>query len=70
MTISYRIIETNGYTLIESGGCTYAEEDLSDSIWLVNRELRAGLPKREQLKARRQVATYEVLLSALRSAGA
>lgn len=71
MTISYRIIETGtGYTLIESGNRAYALEDLCDSIWLINKELRgAFLSRRERKEARRQIARYETLLSALRSAG-
>ncbi|MGA9764532.1 MAG: hypothetical protein WA384_12215 [Rhodomicrobium sp.] len=72
MTISYRIFETDsGYTLIESGGRTYAEEDLCDSIWLISKELRgAYLPKRERNEARKWIKQYEELLSALRSVGA
>jgi hypothetical protein len=72
MLTSYRILSHNGYdNVIEFNGREYAEEDLCDTIWLVNQELRSGrLPKREQIEAKRQIAQYGELLAALRSAGA
>ena len=70
MTISYRIFQTNGNNRIEFSGLLYAEDDLHEAIWLVNRELRAGLPKRERIEAQHQITQYETLLDALRNAGA
>jgi len=50
MTLSYRIFHTAGDNRIEFNGQIYAADDLHDAIWLVNRELRAGLPKRERIE--------------------
>ena len=50
-------------------GHALTEDELCEAIWLVNRELQAGLPKRERVEAKRQIAQYEAMLSALRSAG-
>ena len=36
-----------------------------ESIWLVNMELRNGLPKRERIEAKRQIAEMEAALNAL-----
>ena len=69
MTISYRLFQTSGDHRIEFNGQTYAEDQLHEEIWLVNRELRAGLPKREQIEAQNQIAQYEAMLDALRRAG-
>ena len=69
MTISYRLFQTSGDHRIEFNGQTYAEDQLHEEIWLVNRELRAGLPKREQIEAQNQIAQYEAMLNALRRAG-
>lgn len=57
---------------IEYRGHLYAADELREAIWLVNIELRNGLPKRERVEAERQIAQYEALLDALRkkSAGA
>ena len=70
MTTSYRILRTSGGNRIASGGETFAGDELCEAIWLVNMELRAGLPRRERIEAKRQIAQYEELLSALRSAEA
>ena len=65
------ILSRNGSdNIVAYCDCEYAEEDLCEALWLVNMELRAGLPRRERIEARRQIAHYESLLSALRSAGA
>jgi len=69
MTISYRILQTAGDNRIEFCGQTYAEDELQEAIWLVNRELRAGLPRRERIEAQQQITQYEAMLDALRSAG-
>ena len=42
MTISYRILQTAGDNRIEFCGQIYAEDELHEAIWLVNRELRAA----------------------------
>jgi hypothetical protein len=70
MTAAHRILNNSGERRIECGGTAFAEDELREALWLVNMELRAGLPRREQIEARRQIARYEQLLSALRSAGA
>ncbi len=70
MTITHRILNNSGERRIELDGRAFAEDELREALWLVNIELRAGLPRREQIEARRQIARYEGLLSALRSAGA
>ena len=69
MTISYRLFQTNGDHRIEFNGQTYAEDQLHEEIWLVKRELRAGLPKHERIEAHNQIAHYEAMLDALRRAG-
>jgi len=69
MTAAHRILNNSGERRIESGGQVFAEDELCEALWLVNVELRAGLPRRERIEARRQIARYEALLSALRSAG-
>ena len=51
---------------IEEGGESYAADELYEAIWLVNIELRNGLPKQERITAKRQIARYEALLDALR----
>ena len=53
---------------IEYRGHLYAEDELRESIWLVNIELRAGLPKRERIEAQQQIAELESRLQALLSA--
>ena len=70
MTISYRVIKNNGDALIECGGQIYGEEDLCEAIWLVQKELRHGLPKKEQIVAQRQIAQFQAMLDALRAGGA
>ena len=70
MTKAYRILNNSGEIHIEFAGRAFAEDELREALWLVNIELRAGLPRREQIEARRQIAQYEALLSALRRAGA
>jgi len=55
---------------IEENGESYAADELHEAIWLVNIELRNGLPKQERITAKRQIARYEALLDALRKEGA
>ena len=69
MTISYRILPSAPFNRIECAGRIYSEDTLHEEIWLVNRELRAGLSKREQIEAQHQIAQYEAMLDALRRAG-
>jgi hypothetical protein len=70
MTISYQIQHIAGDNRIAYQGHLYAEDELIETIWLVNMELRNGLPMRERAEAKGQIAEYEKLLDALRSAGA
>ena len=70
MTISYRISNNSGEPRIEFDGQVFAEDELYEALWLVNIELRGGLSRRERADAKREIAQYEELLSALRSAGA
>jgi hypothetical protein len=70
MTASYRIQQIAGNNRIEYQGHFYAAEELVETIWIVNMELRNGLPKRERVAAKWQIARYEALLAALREAGA
>jgi hypothetical protein len=70
MTISYRILNSYAYPVIEFGGQVYGEEDLCDAIWLVQKELRHGLPKDEQIVAQRQITDFQAMLDALRAGGA
>ena len=65
MTKAYRIQNNR----IEFSGQSFAEDELHEAIWLVNIELRAGLPKGEQIEARQRIKQYEAMLSALRGAG-
>ena len=45
---------------VEYRGHFYAEDELRESIWLVNMELRNGLPRRERIEAKQQIAeVYE-----------
>lgn len=69
MTKAYRIINTSNEPRIEFDGQSFAADELHEAIWLVNIELRGGLPKGEQIEARQQIAHYEAMLSALRGAG-
>ena len=55
---------------IEYRGYFHAEDELRESIWLANIELRAGLPKRERIEAQQQIAEMESRLQALLSAEA
>ena len=50
---------------VEYRGHFYAEDELRESIWLVNMELRNGLPQRERIEAKRQIAEMEAALKAL-----
>ncbi len=50
---------------IEYRGQFYAEDELRESIWLCNIELRGGLPKREAVEAKQQIAAMEAKLQAL-----
>jgi len=70
MTISYRLINNNGDTRIEYKAETYGLEDLCESIWLHQIELRRGLPKNERIESQRAIALYQTLLDALRAGGA
>lgn len=70
MTNSYLIQQNAGDVRIEYQGHLYAEDELNEAIWLVNIELRNGLPKRERIEAKRQVAQFKTLLDALREARA
>ena len=69
MAISYRILQTAGDNRIEFCGQIYAEDELREAIWLVNMELRNGLPQNERIEAQDQIRQYGELLAALRSAG-
>jgi hypothetical protein len=69
MTAAHRILNISGERRIESRGTAFAGDELCEALWLVSIELRAGLPRRERIEAKRQIARYEALLSALRSAG-
>jgi len=53
---------------IEYRGHLYAEDELRESIWLVNIELRAGLPKREHIEAQQQIVEMESCLRMLLTA--
>ncbi len=70
MTNSYQIQQIAGDIRIDYLGQSYAEDQLIEEIWLVNIELRSGLPKRERIEAKRQIAQFERLLDGLREAGA
>ncbi|MBA5775564.1 hypothetical protein H2509_00330 [Stappia sp. F7233] len=50
---------------VEYRGHFYAEDELRESIWLVNMELRNGLPTRERIEAKRQITEMEAALTAL-----
>ena len=41
------------------------QTELRESIWLVNMELRNGLPRRERIEARQEIAEMETALKAL-----
>ena len=66
MTTSYRILQTAGDNRIEFSGQIYAEDELCEAIWLVNMELRAGLPRRERTEAQHEIRQYQAMLDALR----
>ena len=70
MTISYRIQQNAGDICIEYQGHLYAEDELNEALWLVNIELRNGLPRRERIEAKRQIAQFKTLLAAFREASA
>jgi hypothetical protein len=71
MTASYRIFSNSHFPRIECEGQNFTEDELHETIWLINMELRSTrLSKREQAAAKRQIAQYGELLAALRSAGA
>src|SRR5271157_2709772 len=48
MTISYRLLQTAGYTRIERGGQIYSEDQLHEDIWLLNMETRQALYKEQK----------------------
>ncbi len=68
MTNSYRILKNAGDIRIDYQGQFYAEDELHEAIWLVNIELRGGLPKREQIEAKRRIAQFKNLLKSLQEA--
>ena len=70
MTNSYQIQHNAGDNRIEYLGQIYAEDELNEAIWLNNIELRAGLPKRERIEAKHQIAQFQTLLDALQEARA
>ena len=55
---------------IEYRGHFHTEDELRESIWLANIELRAGLPKREHIEAQQQIAEMESCLQTLLNAEA
>ncbi len=61
MTISYRITSSNHHAPI------YSEDEVLESIWLIQKELRSGLPKNEQIAAQRQITEFRAMLDALRA---
>lgn len=65
MTNSHQIQKLGGVLRVEHQGHFYAEDELREAIWLVNMELRNGLPRREQVEANRQIMQYEKLLKVL-----
>ncbi len=70
MTASYRILSNSHFPRIECEGQIFTEDELHETIWLVNMELRSGcLSRREQIAAKRQISHYGEQLAALRSAG-
>lgn len=62
--MSIQIISTHDIR-VEYRGHFYAEDELRESIWLVNMELRNGLPTRERIEAKRQITEMEAALTAL-----
>ena len=62
--MSIRIISTHDIR-VEYRGQFHAEDELRESIWLVNMELRSGLPRRERIEARQEIAEMETALKAL-----
>ena len=62
--MSIRII-SNHDIRVEYRGQFHAEDELRESIWLVNMELRSGLPRRERIEARQEIAEMETALKAL-----
>ena len=52
---------------IEYRGHFHTEDELRESIWLANIEMRAGLPKREHIEAQQQIAEMELSLQQLLS---
>lgn len=70
MTIAYRIHNNSDFLRIECCGQIYSEDELHEAIWLHNIEFRAGLPLREQIETKQDIAQLEELLAVLRSAGA
>jgi hypothetical protein len=50
---------------IEYRGHFHTEDELRESIWLANIELRAGLPKREHIEAQQHIAEMELSLQQL-----
>ena len=65
--MSIRIISTHDIR-VEYRGQFHAEDELRESIWLVNMELRNGLPRRERIEAKRQIAEMEAALKAFMTA--
>ena len=70
MTASYRIFSNSHFPRIECEGQIFTEDELHETIWLINMELRSGrMPRSEQAAAKCEIAQYGELLAALRSAG-
>jgi len=70
MTNSYQIQHNADDIRIEYLGQIYAEDELNEAIWLANIELRNGLPRRERIEAKHQIAQFQTLLDALQEARA
>ena len=70
MTASYRILGNSLFPRIECEGQIFSEDELHETIWLTNMELRSSyMSKRERAAAKREISHYSALLAALRSAG-
>jgi hypothetical protein len=70
MTASYRIFSNSHFPRIECEGQIFTEDELHETIWLMNMELRSCyMSKRERAAAKREISHHSTLLAALRSAG-
>ncbi|MER9580967.1 hypothetical protein [Mesorhizobium sp. M0276] len=66
--MSIQINSADDIIRVEFRGHFYAEDELREAIWLINIELRNGLPKNERVEAQKQTAEMELALEALLSA--